>query len=114
MLIDNDDCTMILKGFDEDDFYFMADLYLENKTDKAIDFSISGSTAVNGYEMNPYFIRTVQPGKKANSSVHWYQDDLDSNGIDKVEELELDISISDSEDWFADPLYTLTQTVQVE
>ena len=113
ILLDTEDYLMVLKGCSEDSFYFSADLYIENNSDQELDFSVTGTTAVNGVEMNPYFSRTLEPGKKINAQAHWLLGDLTENGIDKVEDLKLDVAVSDSEDWFADPIDTALVDIKV-
>jgi len=114
VLIDNDDYTMIITGFESDDYFFAANVYLENNSDMPLDFNIGGSSAVNGTELNPYFYESIQPGKKSNSPIRWFTSELEENGIETVEELELEISVKETDDWFGDPLFTDTITVQVK
>lgn len=113
VLIDNEDYVMYLTGFSSDPFSFNVNVYIENKSEAPVDFVVSGSTTVNGFELNPYFYRTLEHGKKANTSITWFNDDLEENGITEVEHLVLDISIEDPEDFFADPFYEDKIAVEV-
>ena len=114
VLVDNDDITMIIKDFSSDDYYFYANVYLYNKTTDELSFYVSGSSAVNGYEISPYFYSDLMGGKKSNTSLSWSLTDLESNNltVDDITELELDISVSDTNDWSADPVYS--EMVKVE
>ena len=114
VLLDSEDYIMYITGFENDSFFFKAHVYLENKTDKAVEFNVSGSTAVNGTEINPYFYKTLPAGKKCNSSISWLTNDLNENGIESPETLLLDISIEDPDDWFADPVYEDNISVDVK
>ena len=105
VIVDNDDVKMIITGFESDDYYFRATVYIENNTDLNMSFSVSDSTAVNGYEINPYFSRTLSPGRKMNSYITWFNSDLEENGIEEIDDLELDVTISYYDDWYADPVY---------
>ena len=114
VLVDNDACKMVITGFGSNDYYYFANVYLENKTDYEMEFSVSGETAVDGYEISPYFYQDICAGKKANTSMTWYLDDLSDNDIsvDEIEEIELDISIGDANDWSADPVFEGFVSVQ--
>lgn len=116
VLVDNDDIAMIIKDFSSDDYYFYANVYLYNKTADEVSFYVSGSSAVNGYEISPYFYADLMGGKKSNTSISWSLTDLEDNKltIDDITELELDISVSDTNDWSADPIYAEMVKVEVK
>ena len=105
---------MILTGFGWDTYYFNAYVYIENNTDKNMNFSVSGATAVNGYEINPYFSKTLPTGKKSNTKITWYKDYLDENDIEEIEDLELDVTIKDYNDYYADPIFKDTIYITFE
>ena len=105
MLVDNDDCIMIITGFETDPYFFKANVYLENKTDIELEFKIAGSTSINSCCISPCFYKDVMPGKKMNTSIQWYLSDLDLYGINEVNDIALDIVISDANNWFADSVY---------
>ena len=116
VLVDNDDITMIIKDFSSDDYSFYANVYLYNKTDNELTFYISGSSAVNGYEISPYFYSDLTGGKKSNTAISWSLTDLENNNLtaDDITELDLDIIVSDAIDWAADPIFTEMITVEVQ
>ncbi|MBQ9030882.1 MAG: hypothetical protein IJ106_05445 [Parasporobacterium sp.] len=115
VLVDENGIRMILTGFDDtDDYSFKASVYLENNTDKNLRFSLGNATAVNGYEIGSYMYEYIPSGKKTNAYMTWYWDDLHENDIDTVEDLELDIDISDYDDFWADPVYEALVSVTVE
>ena len=114
VLVDNDDCSMIITGFERDTYFFIADIYLENKTDIEVEFKIAGASSVNGYCISPYFYKDVMAGKKMNTTVQWYLSDFSYYGIISVTDLALDIVVSDANDWFADYVYECSSFLHIQ
>lgn len=111
VLIDNESCTMIITGVDPDNMWgYALNVYLENKTDKSLMFSISDA-AVNGFMCDPFWADEVAPGKRACTTISWLADDFTANGITEVETLNLPITVYDADDWMAD--YLVNETVEV-
>lgn len=89
VLVDDDNVSVIVTGFREDEVWgYTADLYLADKTDSGVMFS-AGDVSVNGCMIDPIFIKTVMPGTCMFTSMSWSNDELQANGIDKVEEIDL-------------------------
>ena len=104
MLIDIDEASVILTGYDPDNLWgYAVDLYLVNKTDKHLMFS-ADNVSVNGFMMEPYFAKLVSPGAIAFSSMSWSESSFVDNGITSVDEIEMLFSIYDSDDWLSDNL----------
>lgn len=111
MLFDNENCTMILTGFDSDSMWgYTVNVYLENKTDKELMFSL-GDAAVNGFMCDPFWADSVAPGKRSNTSISWNSDDFESNGITSVETLTLPIRVYDNNNWSASDFVNETFSV---
>lgn len=111
VLFDNESCSMIITGFDPDNIWgYTVNVYLENKTDKNLMFSLDGA-AVNGFMCDPYWADTVAAGKRSNTSISWMASEFEENGITDVESLTLPIRVYDSDDWTADDLVDETFTV---
>lgn len=111
VLFDDNNCTMIVTGFDPDNIWgYTMNVYLENKTDKKLMFSI-GDAAVNGFMCDPFWAETVAPGKRSNTTVSWMQQDFEENGIAEVETLTLPIRVYDADNWNAADLVEETFTV---
>ena len=112
ILFDNEDCTMIITGFDPESIWgYSANVYLVNKTDDTLTFSV-GEASINDYMCNPYFVKTVAPGKQCNTAISWSKNSLEENGITKVETLHLPIRVYDANDWTEDALIDNTFTVK--
>ena len=104
VIVDNEYVTAIITGYEEDDIWgYTANLFLVNKTDKEIMFSVD-ETSINGYMMDPFWADSVSAGKCAFTSISWSDDNLEENGISEVENIEFIFSASDNEDWTADDL----------
>ena len=111
VLFDNENCTMIVTGFDSESIWgYSANVYLVNKTDDTLMFSV-GNAAVNGFMCNPYFAVTVAPGKQCITSINWSKDALTDNNITEVESITLPIRVYDSEDWSKGDMINDTFTV---
>lgn len=111
VLFDNDNCTMIITGFDPDSIWgYSANVYLVNKTDDTLMFSV-GDAAVNGFMCDPYFATSVAPGKQCITAISWTKADLEENDITEVESIRLPIRVYDADDWTDDDLVNESFTV---
>lgn len=99
VLFDTDSCAMIVTEIDPEGMWgYTLEVYLENRTDDILMFSIDGAS-VNGFMCDPFWAETVAPGKKSITTVSWSRSALEENGITQVEQLTLPIRVYDSEDW---------------
>ena len=97
VLFDNDDCTMIVTGFDPDGILgYTMNAYLVNKTDRTLLFS-ADNVSVNDAMCDPFWSSTVAPGKASYQSISWSPDDFNSNSISTVEQIQMDISVCDDD-----------------
>ena len=104
---------MKVTGYDPDSMWgFELKLYCENKTDKTLMFAVEDAS-VNGYMMDPGFATEVAAGKKENTEMTWFTDDLETNGVESVEDIEMKIHVYDSDDWEAAYLIEDTYTVKI-
>lgn len=111
VLFDNEDCTMIITGFDPDNSWgYTVNVYLENKSGKVLMFSIHDA-AVNGFMCDPFWAEAVAPGKRSNTAITWMASDFESNGITTVESLTLPVRVYDNNDWMAPDLVDETFTI---
>lgn len=111
VLVNNEDCAMIVTGFDpESTWGYAMEVYLENRTEEAVIFAAS-DVAVNGFMCDPYWAVEVAPGKRCNSRITWSKTELQDNGITQVTEITLPLRVYDSEDWLEDEIFRETFTV---
>lgn len=92
------------KTVDEDSFWGTAILlYVENNSGKNVGISVD-NMSINGFMMNPLFTSTVYNEKKAIDDITILSTDLEENGIESVEDVELKFHIynADSYDTIAD------------
>lgn len=101
VLIDTEDCTVSVVGFSpEEKWGYMVELYIYNKTDRALAvYADEGS--LNGKQCDPMWSTEVAPGKHSFSAVAWSQDELDSNGIETVTDIDLKIRVTDATNWMS-------------
>ncbi|MCD7949932.1 MAG: hypothetical protein LUG12_06720 [Erysipelotrichaceae bacterium] len=110
VLVDNDDVTVIVIGYDPDDTWgYGVNLYLVNKTDTEVMFSLDDAS-INGYMIDPFYATAVSAGKSAFSTISWYDSDLEENAIEDIEEIEFKLSAYNNDDWL-DDYYVDGQTV---
>ena len=85
------------KAVDEDSFWGTAILlYIENNSGKNVGISVD-DMSINGFMMDPFFSTTVYDGKKAVDDITILSSDLEDNGIESIEEVELKFHIYDEE-----------------
>ena len=98
-LVDNSAVTIRVKKFDIDSIWGTTmKVYLENKTNKTVMFSID-ACVVDGLSLDPFWAKELMPNSKANAEIQWY--DLDN--IPTI--VECDFRVYDSNDWMADDIY---------
>ena len=105
MELDNENGDRIVgKTVDENSFWGTAFLlYIENTSGKNVGISVD-NMSVNGYMMTPYFSTTVYDGKKAIDDITILSSELEDNGIESIDQVELKFHIynADSYDTIAD------------
>ena len=111
VLVDNDYVRVIVRGYDPDSFWgYSMNLYLENKTDNNILFSID-ECSVNGFMVDPFWASEVSAGKVGFSSVSWSDSSFEENNITEVTEISFRLSATDSDEYtgeyYADEVFTV-------
>ena len=98
-LYNQDGIRIIGKTVDENSFWGTAILlYIENNSGKNAGISVD-DMSINGYMMNPFFSTTVYDGKKAIDDITVFSNDLEENGIEAIEEVELKFHIYDADSY---------------
>ncbi|MCR5719526.1 MAG: hypothetical protein K6F84_03075 [Lachnospiraceae bacterium] len=92
-LYNEDGIKIVGKTVDENSFWGMAILlYCENTSGKNV--CIQGDDmSVNGFMMSPYFSTTVYDGKKSIDEITVFSSDIEENGIESIDEVELKFHI---------------------
>ena len=90
---------IIGKTVDENSFWGTAILlYTENNSGKNVGISVD-DMSINGFMMNPFFSTTVYDGKKSIDDITVFSNDLEENGIEAIEEVELKFHIYDADSY---------------
>ena len=110
-ITENVHVTVIVTGYEDDEIWgYTANLFLLNKTDKTVMFSVDDAS-VNGFMADPFYATSVSAGKCAFSSMAWSDTTLEENGITEVEEIEVLFRAYDADDFmgedFANEVITL-------
>lgn len=96
-LYNNGGIRIVGKTVDENSFWGTAVLlYCENNSGKNVGISVD-DMSVNGFMMTPYFSTTIYDGKKSFDDITIMSSDLKSNGVEKIDEVELKFHIYDEE-----------------
>lgn len=111
VLADDENMTIIITGCEKDDEYefYMANLYVVNKTDKKLMYSVEDAS-INGYMADPFFATDLDAGKCCFTSLSWPYTTLDENGIDEVEEITVHFQVYDCDNYensYLDEEYTI-------
>lgn len=87
------------KTVDENSFWGTAILlYCENTSGKNVGISVE-EMSINGFMMSPFFSTTVYDGKMSLDEITVFSTDLETNGIEKIEEVELKFHIYDADSY---------------
>lgn len=87
------------KTVDENSFWGTAILlYVENNSGKNVGISVD-DMSINGFMMSPFFSTTVYDGKKSIDDITVFSNDLEENGIEAIEEVELKFHIYDADSY---------------
>lgn len=98
-LYNQDGIKIIGKTVDENSFWGTAILlYIENNSGRNVGITVD-DMSINGFMMNPFFSTTVYDGKKAIDDITVFSSDLEKNGIESIEEVELKFHIYDADSY---------------
>lgn len=98
-IVDDENCTFIIKGIKETAYSVEVSAFCENKTDALLMFALD-NVVVNGYMNDPFWATEVAAGKKENATIEFYKE-TSSISLDQIDELRFDLYVYDSENWDA-------------
>lgn len=102
VIADNENVKVTVIGYEKDDIWgYNVKVFLENKTDQEVMFSID-EASVNGYMADPFYAQSVIPGKCAFGFIEWDSITLEENGVKEVEEIEFVLKAYDSNSFSTD------------
>lgn len=111
VIIDNEYVTVIVTGYEDDEIWgYTVNLFLLNKTDKNVMFSVD-EASVNGLMADPFYATSVSAGKCAFSSMAWSDTTLEENSITEIEEIEFNFRAYNEDDWSDDDFANETITL---
>jgi hypothetical protein len=98
-LYHQDGIKIVGKTVDENSFWGTAILlYIENNSGKNVGISVD-DMSINGFMISPLFSTTVYDGKKSIDDITVLSSDLEENGIETIEEVELKFHIYDADSY---------------
>ena len=91
---------VVVQKLDSDDSFWGSDIfvYIENNGDKNITVQ-TRDVSINGFMLDPLFSCDIMAGKKAYSTISFFESDLEDNGIADITELEVKFHIFNSDTW---------------
>ena len=90
---------IIGKTVDENSFWGTAILlYIENQSGNNVGISVD-DLSINGFMFTPYFSTTVYDGKKCIDDITIMSSELEENGIESIDEVELKFRIYNSDSY---------------
>lgn len=90
---------IIGKTVDENSFWGTAILlYIENQSGNNVGISVD-DLSINGFMFTPYFSATVYDGKKCIDDITIMSSELEENGIESIDEVELKFRIYNSDSY---------------
>lgn len=113
VITDRSGVDFIIESFEDDGTTYTLRCYLRNRNEMALMYAWENVT-VNGCAIDPMWAMEVPAGKQAYGEITFLRSDLEENGIQDVEEIEFRLSVSDLEDWEADPILDEVFTFRTE
>lgn len=102
---------IIVKVEDTDGDLYTIHCYVQNKTDR--DLLVSwDDVSVNGMMVDPFWASAISAGKSLYTTVNFYREDLQAQGIENVTEIEFTLVAYDYN--FGDPIVQNTIVYQVK
>lgn len=91
---------IVSKGLSEKDSFWGPGLivYIENNSDQDITVQ-ARDVSINGFMVDPSMSEDVVAGKRAITAVQFFDSDLEDNGIETINDLELYFTIFNQESW---------------
>ena len=116
VIVEKEEYTAVILSVEKDPYMgFVIKYYLENNTEKKLEFDFSDKDVkVNGSAVNVYWNEDVPAGAKGYFESYISDSELKELGITKVEKLEFALTINDAEDWFADPIEVVEAVFEAE
>lgn len=100
VLLDQNGIKITFTGIEEERSRVNIKLKIENNTETPITVQ-QRDMSVNGIMMDGIFSPTIAAGKLANDEITIYSSDLEENGIDQIETVEVRFHIYDDNTWDA-------------
>lgn len=97
-LLNRDGILIVLKGYTPQGQYGPEfSLYIENNTDKKVSIRTEDFSA-NDFSFYQYYAESIPAGKKSNSKLSVYNDNLNANNITELNKIEFKFEIADVTD----------------
>lgn len=97
---DDGGIKVVIQKLNSEDSFWGSDVYVyaENNTDANITIQ-ARDVSIDGFMIDPMFSCDIAAGKKAYDTITFMQSDLEDNGIIDITQLELKLTVFDSDSW---------------
>lgn len=97
LLLERDGIRLTVKEADSENSFWGADIYIyvENQSDKNITVQ-ARDVSINGFMVQPMFSCDVAAGKKAYDTITFFESDLEQNGIESIDRMEISFHVFES------------------
>lgn len=108
-VMDEKDIRIIMKRVNTSDSFWGADVYvyIENNSNKNITVQ-ARDVSINGFMIDPIFSSDVVSGKKSFDTITFFEEDLEKNNIESIDDMEISFHIFESDGW--DTIYDSEMT----
>lgn len=97
--IENDKCKFVIMRAEDDPIWgYTLKVYMENKTDEEIMFSLDGCS-VNGLMMDPFWAKEIGGNCVGFSGISFLKTDFEENSITNVENVEFLLNVYDNKSY---------------
>ncbi len=106
LIADNEYGRAYIIGYDTSDYFDMeVTIYIENKSDLALNFA-SDKVTVGGAAINPYWSQALPAGKGGFRNMNFAKGSFAENGLTDDFTLSFDLLIKELDNYFGEPLTT--------
>ena len=112
VLFDETSCMLRINNITVDEVWgLMLNVTCENRTSDTVEMFSLSNASVDGYMINPFWSHEVEPGVSSESSIALSTQEMERYGIVSADEVTLDITVRDSNDYSIDPFCSGSFTI---
>lgn len=100
VVMDDQDFKIVMKRVSSEDSFWGAEVYVYIENNSQTDATFQArDVSINGFMIDPIFSSEVLAGKKAYDTLTFMESNLEENGIESIDELELSFHVFGADGW---------------